>query len=64
MACPRSLEAPPAWRYRAAEKIASRLRVNPEFAGKVYETMAPGTTLIITDQPVVRGRRNAAILQS
>ena len=47
-----------------AEKIASRLRMNPEFAAKVYDTIAPGTTVIITDQPVVRGRRNAAILES
>ena len=47
-----------------AEKIASRLRMNPEFAGKVYEMIAPGTTVIITDQPVVRSRRNAAILES
>ena len=39
-----------------AEKIASRLRINPEFAGKVYDTLAPGTTVIITDQPVVRSR--------
>ena len=47
-----------------AEKIASRLRMNPEFAAKVYGTIAPGTTVIITDQPVVRSRRNAAILES
>jgi hypothetical protein len=47
-----------------AEKIASRLRMNSEFAAKVYETIAPGTTVIITDQPVVRSRRNAAILES
>jgi L,D-transpeptidase catalytic domain len=46
-----------------AEEIASRLRMNPEFAGKVYDTLAPGTTVIITDQPVVRSRRNAAILE-
>jgi hypothetical protein len=46
-----------------AEKIASRLRMNPEFAGKVYEMIAPGTTVINTDQPVVRSRRNAAILE-
>jgi hypothetical protein len=37
-----------------ADKISSRLRVNPEFAGKVYDTIAPGTTVIITDQQVVR----------
>ncbi|HEY5768472.1 MAG TPA: hypothetical protein VIS71_01385 [Terrimicrobium sp.] len=47
-----------------AEGIAERLRINPEFAGKVYDTLAPGTTVIITDQPVVRSRRNAAILES
>jgi len=46
-----------------AEKIAARLRLNPEFAQKVYDTIAPGTTVIITDQPVVRNRRNTAILE-
>lgn len=46
-----------------AEEIASRLRMNPEFAGKVYDILATGTTVIITDQPVVRSRRNAAILE-
>src|SRR5256714_1594411 len=46
-----------------AEKIASRLRINPDFAQKVYDTIEPGTTVIITDQPVVRSRGNAAILQ-
>jgi len=47
-----------------AEKIASRLRINPEFAHKVYDTIEPGTTVIITDQPVVRSRRNAAVIES
>ena len=47
-----------------AEKIASRLRINPEFAAKVYDTLTPGTTVIITDQPVVRSRRNAPVLES
>ena len=46
-----------------AEKIASRLRVNPEFASKVYDTITPGTTVIITDRPVVREGGNAAILE-
>jgi hypothetical protein len=46
-----------------AEKIASRLRFNPEFVSKVYDVIAPGTTVIITDQPVVRSRGNAAILE-
>jgi hypothetical protein len=47
-----------------AEQIAARLQVNPEFASKVYDTITPGTTVIVTDQPVVRSRRNAAILES
>lgn len=47
-----------------ANDIASRLRVNPEFAGKVYDTITPGTTVIITEQQVVRKGRSAAILES
>jgi hypothetical protein len=46
-----------------AEKIAERLLVNPEFARKVYDTIEPGTTVIITDQPVVRSRGKTAILE-
>ena len=46
-----------------AEKIAARLRVNPEFGQKVYDTLQPGTTVIITDQPVVRKGANAKILE-
>ena len=46
-----------------ADKIAARLRINPEFAGKVYDTLTPGTTVIITDQPVVRNRGKAEILE-
>jgi hypothetical protein len=46
-----------------ADDIASRLRMNPEFAGKVYDTITPGTTVIVTDQQVVRSRRNAEILE-
>jgi DNA-binding IscR family transcriptional regulator len=46
-----------------AEKIAQRLRISPEFAQKVYDTLKPRTTVIITDQPVVRSRGNAAILE-
>jgi hypothetical protein len=46
-----------------AEKIAARLRINPELAQKVYDTIEPGTTVIITDQRVVRSRGNAAILE-
>jgi L,D-transpeptidase catalytic domain len=37
-----------------AEKLASRLWFSPEFAHKVADAIAPGTTVIVTDAPVVR----------
>ncbi len=37
-----------------ADSIASRLRLSPEFANKVADAMRPGTTVIVTDQQVVR----------
>ena len=37
-----------------AEKLASRLRFSPEFAHKVADAIAPGTTVIVTDAPVAR----------
>jgi hypothetical protein len=37
-----------------AEQLASRLRFNTEFAQKLADEIKPGTTVIITDQPVVR----------
>jgi hypothetical protein len=36
------------------ERLASRLRFNPEFAQKVTDEIKPGTTVVVTDQPVVR----------
>ncbi|HEY5893755.1 MAG TPA: L,D-transpeptidase [Chthoniobacterales bacterium] len=45
-----------------AKKLASRLRFNPEFATKLYDTIAPGTTVVVTDQPVVRkARRDSTV---
>jgi hypothetical protein len=37
-----------------AEQLASRLRFSPEFAQKVADEIAPGTTVIVTDAPAVR----------
>jgi len=37
-----------------ADKLASRLRFSTEFARKVADEIAPGTTVIVTDAPVVR----------
>ena len=47
-----------------AEAIAERLVINPTFAAKVYDALAPGATVIITDQPVVRKRAGAAVFES
>jgi hypothetical protein len=37
-----------------AEQVASRVRFNTEFAQKLVDEIRPGTTVIVTDQPVVR----------
>ena len=37
-----------------AEKLAARLQFSPEFAHKVANEIAPGTTVIVTDAPAVR----------
>ena len=37
-----------------ADEIASRIRFNSEFAQKLADELKPGTTVIVTDRPVVR----------
>jgi hypothetical protein len=37
-----------------AEQLASRIHFNPEFAQKLADEIKPGTTVIVTDQPIVR----------
>lgn len=37
-----------------ADTLASRLHFSPEFADKLAEELKPGTTVIVTDYPVVR----------
>jgi hypothetical protein len=37
-----------------AEQLASRIHFNREFAQKLADEIKPGTTVIVTDQPVVR----------
>jgi hypothetical protein len=37
-----------------ADALASRIRFNTEFAQKLADEIKPGTTVIVTDQPVVR----------
>ena len=37
-----------------AGELAKRVRISPEFAGKVYDLLTPGATIIVTDHPAVR----------
>jgi hypothetical protein len=45
-----------------ADAISSRLHMNPEFATKLYDTIAPGTTVIVTDKPVIRRSKGDAAI--
>lgn len=36
------------------DDLGRRVRFNPDFASKLYEVVAPGTTVIVTDEPAVR----------
>ena len=36
------------------DDLAKRVRFNPEFAAKLYDTLTPGATVIVTDEPAVR----------
>jgi hypothetical protein len=36
------------------DDLSQRLRFSPECATKPYDTIAPGTAVIVTDQPAVR----------
>ncbi len=37
-----------------SDDLARRVRVNPVFAAKIYDIIAPGTTVVVTDDPVIR----------
>lgn len=39
-----------------AEALASKVRLNTDFAQKLSDEMKPGTTVLVTDQPAVRQR--------
>ena len=47
------------------DDIAKRIRINPAFAANVYDSLAPGATVIVTDRALVRGAaRNVSILSN
>ena len=35
-------------------KLAERVKISPEFAGKLYDSLTPGATIIVTDEPAIR----------
>ncbi len=49
-----SVQSDAASRNTDVAALAKRVRISPEFAGKVYDTLKTGATLIVTDQPAVR----------
>ena len=47
------------------DDISKRIRINPAFAANVYDSLAPGATVIVTDRSLVRGAaRNVSILSN
>jgi len=48
------VEEDAAGRKVSFEDLGKRVRVSPEFAGKLYEVLNPGATIIVTDAPAVR----------
>jgi lipoprotein-anchoring transpeptidase ErfK/SrfK len=49
-----SVQSDAASRGMDVGELAKRVRMSPEFAGKLYDTLTPGATVIVTDQPAVR----------
>jgi lipoprotein-anchoring transpeptidase ErfK/SrfK len=49
-----SVQSDAASRDADVSELATRVRISPEFAGKLYDTLTPGATIIVTDQPAVR----------
>jgi hypothetical protein len=43
-----------AGRTFSLSELGKHVRVSPEFAGKLYDTLRPGATIIVTDAPAVR----------
>ena len=45
------------------DELSARIRTNPEFAGKIYDLLAPGATIIVTDEGAVKNAsRDLAIM--
>jgi hypothetical protein len=43
-----------ALRLRVRRRDDGAHQESPEFAGKLYDTLTPGVTIIVTNQPAVR----------
>jgi hypothetical protein len=51
----------PAWDPRT-EIASGRLRIPEDFARKVYDQLVPGTTLVITDEPLAKSPESGRII--
>jgi hypothetical protein len=59
-----SVQSDAASRNEDVAALAKQVRMSPEFAGKLYDALTPGATLIVTDRPAVRqGGKNLTILE-
>jgi hypothetical protein len=47
-----------------AKDLAARLHFNPDFGQKLYDTLRPGTTVVVTDLPLVRRSVDAPVFQN
>jgi hypothetical protein len=45
-----------------ADTLASRLRFSPDFGDKLANELKPGTTVIVTDNPIVRKPKSDSTL--
>ena len=49
-----AVKTDPKTNHNSLEDLARRVHVAPEFAEKVYNIVAPGTTIVVTDAPALR----------
>jgi L,D-transpeptidase catalytic domain len=49
-----TVESDAAGRGVTVEDLSRRVRISPDFAGKLYDILSPGATLIVSDAPAIR----------
>ena len=45
------------------DDLGKRIHISPDFAGKLYDSLMPGATIVVTDDPALRhGNPNLTML--